>query len=118
MCVLQEEVALVGSEGTKLTLLQKKNAFCLGSQFIHGSLQRINSPVIIIPAQEPAGEGGRFKPLLDDSNRSSLISDSWISLNVPFSCEQARRKAHQIMTAFVARSSNEALQKAHCMAET
>lgn len=95
--IQQEEAALEGTEGTKLALLKRGKTCYLDIHICHCSLQRINRPVVIIPAQEPAREGWRLKPLLNQCDWSSLITAGWISFNVSFSCKDtSRRKSHKV----------------------
>lgn len=51
-------------------------------QLSHDALQRVAGPVVIVPAQEPTGEGGRLEALLDPDDRSAGVSVGWVSLDV------------------------------------
>lgn len=51
-------------------------------------LQLVDGPVLVVPAQEPAGEGWQFKPLFDCHDGSSGVSVGRVALNVPDSWTQ------------------------------
>lgn len=48
----------------------------------HGTVQRVAAPVVVVPAQEPAGERGRLEALLDLHNRSTAVSVGRVRLDV------------------------------------
>lgn len=52
------------------------------SQFCHGPLQRVAGPVVVVPAQEPAGERGRFEALLDLDDGGPGVSVGRVGLDV------------------------------------
>lgn len=51
-------------------------------QFSHGPLQRVAGPVVVVPAQKPAGEGGRFEALLELDDGGPAVSVGRVGLNV------------------------------------
>ena len=51
-------------------------------QFSHSALQRVAGPVVVVPAQEPAGEGGRLEALLDLDDGRPAVSVGRIRLDV------------------------------------
>lgn len=48
----------------------------------HCSLQGIHSPVVIVPAQEPAREGGRLEALFDNGHRGPLVPRGGVCVDV------------------------------------
>lgn len=53
------------------------------SQAFGGSLQRVDGPVLVVPAEEPAGEGGRFKSLFDRHSGGTRVPFGRVAINVP-----------------------------------
>ncbi len=51
-------------------------------QFSHGTLQRVAGPVVVVPAQEPAGERWRLEALLDLDDGRPAVSVGRICLDV------------------------------------
>lgn len=51
-------------------------------QFSHSALQGVGGPVVVVPAQEPAGESGRLEALLDLDDGCPAVSVGRISLDV------------------------------------
>lgn len=51
-------------------------------QTSHGALQGVAGPVLVVPAQEPAGEGGRLEALLDLDDGRPEVSVGRIGLDV------------------------------------
>lgn len=51
-------------------------------QFGHGALQGVAGPVLVVPAQEPAGEGGRLEALLDLDDGRPAVPVGRIRLDV------------------------------------
>lgn len=58
-------------------------------QLGHGALQGVAGPVIIVPAQEPSGEGGRLVFLLDSDDRCPAVSVGRIRLDIAGSWERS-----------------------------
>lgn len=77
--ILPEEGALEGIEGTELALFQTHSSHI---HVCHCSLQGIHSPVVVVPAQEPSGEGGRLEALFDDGHWGPLVPRGWVCVNV------------------------------------
>lgn len=51
-------------------------------QFSHGTLQGVAGPVVVVPAQEPASEGGWLEALLDLHDGCPAVSVGRIGLDV------------------------------------
>ncbi len=51
-------------------------------QFSHSTLQGVAGPVVVVPAQEPAGEGGRLEALLDLDDGRPAVSLGRICFDV------------------------------------
>lgn len=51
-------------------------------QFGHSALQWVAGPVLIVPAQEPSGEGGQLVALLDSDDGRPAVPVGWIRLDV------------------------------------
>lgn len=51
-------------------------------QISHSTLQGVGGPVLVVPAQEPAGEGGRLEALLDLDDGRPGVSVGGICLDV------------------------------------
>lgn len=51
-------------------------------QLSHGALQGVAGPVVIVPAKEPAGEGGWLEALLDLDNGRPVVPVGRVCLNV------------------------------------
>lgn len=51
-------------------------------QLSHSALQGVAGPVVVVPAQEPAGEGGRLEALLDLDDGRPAVSVGRIRLDV------------------------------------
>lgn len=51
-------------------------------QFSHSALQGVAGPVVVVPAQEPAGEGGRLEALLDLDDGRPAVPVGRIRLDV------------------------------------
>lgn len=51
-------------------------------QLSHGALQGVAGPVLVVPAQEPAGEGGRLEALLDLDDGRPAVSVGRVCLDV------------------------------------
>lgn len=60
-------------------------------QFGHGALQGVAGPVLIVPAQEPSGEGGRLVALLDYDHGRPAVPVGRIRLDVTGSWERSGR---------------------------
>lgn len=61
---------------------------------IHGSLKTCAyTPFVRVPSSEPASEGGRLKPLLDQDDRGIRISTTRV-------CAQVLLAAHHCLFAF------------------
>lgn len=52
------------------------------SQALNGSLQWVDGPVLLVPAQEPAGEGRRFKSLFHSHSGGTRVSVGRVALDV------------------------------------
>lgn len=51
-------------------------------QFGHGALQGVAGPVLVVPAQEPSGKGGRLIALLDFDDGRPVVPVGRVGLNV------------------------------------
>lgn len=51
------------------------------------------SPVLVVPAQEPTGEGGQFKSLFDLQDGGTRVSVCRVTLNVADSWTQDTQSA-------------------------
>lgn len=51
-------------------------------QFGHGALQGVAGPVLMVPAQEPSGKGGRLIALLDFDDGRPVVPVGRVGLNV------------------------------------
>lgn len=51
-------------------------------QFGHSPLQGVAGPVLIVPAQEPSGEGGRLVALLDPDDGRPAVPVGRVCLDV------------------------------------
>lgn len=60
----------------------QKGAVVSDRQLSHDALQRVAGPVVVVPAQEPTGEGGWLEALLYPDNGSPGVSVGWVSLDV------------------------------------
>lgn len=70
------------SSGLAAEQRTRKSAVVSDRQLSHDALQRVAGPVVVVPAQEPTGEGGRLKALLDLDNRCPGVSVGRVSLDV------------------------------------
>lgn len=68
-----------------------------GSQLSHGPVQGVHSPVVVIPAKEPAHEGGGLEALLHDGDGGPPVAVSRVRLDIPLSCRHTckERKAQE-----------------------
>lgn len=51
-------------------------------QLSHDALQGVAGPVVVIPAQEPTGEGGRLEALLDPDDGRPAVPVGRVGLDV------------------------------------
>lgn len=51
-------------------------------QFGHNALQGVAGPVLVVPAQEPSGKGGRLVALLDSDDGCPVVPVGGIGLDV------------------------------------
>lgn len=51
-------------------------------QLSHGALQGVAGPVVVVPAKEPAGEGGRLEALLDPDDGRPAVPVGRVCLDV------------------------------------
>lgn len=51
-------------------------------QFGHGALQGVAGPVLVVPAQEPSGKGGRLVALLDFDDGRPVVPVGRVGLDV------------------------------------
>lgn len=70
-------------KGQRSGLIERKRSGKISQgQFSHGALQRVAGPVVVVPAQEPAGECGRLEALLDLNDGRPAVSVGRIRLDV------------------------------------
>ena len=55
------------------------------SQAVHEALQRVDGPVLWIPAQKPASKGWQFKSLLHRHDGCPWVSGDRVAFNVALS---------------------------------
>lgn len=65
-----------------------------GRQFGHGPLQGVHRPVAVIPAKEPAHEGGRLEALLHDGDGGAPVAVCGVRLDVTLGCG-AHARGHE-----------------------
>lgn len=68
--------------GSKAWADRKGDSGILNHQFGHSALQGVAGPVVVVPAQEPASEGGWLEALLDFDNGCPAVSVCRVCLDV------------------------------------